>query len=362
MAGRIAVLAVVIAAAVTGCATPPPPPPPPDADSIVVAIANSTDNRVEVLGAVSDPAQLAARPNSSFTDSEASSIIQAVWGPDDRIYVTDLGNENIRVYEADDVLGSADPTPVAILTSGDVQEPYALAFDDDGNLWIADRRNSRQGNLIPNRITRHSVWAGATGSVNTPADVILNFDNTGTFTTSWITDIFVDDQGDLWFSDTLSWSVSRLSGAGAINVDTFDIVPDLRLQSVDAGNADLSDIRNPTSFVLDADGNLYVGNAGRDKVARFDDAVSLAGDYAYDARQADATLAVGLLNTAMVGLAPDGALWVASRGPAQFAQVVRVTGQAGGSGEVALTPTKQFNWSTNTHAYHEAGGLLFHTR
>ena len=110
-------------------------------------------------------------------------------------------------------------------------------------------------------------------------------------------------------------------------------------------------------------GNLFVGNRGRDRVARFDGAASLGGDYIGSARPADATLTVGLLNTTLVALAPDGALWVAASGPTDFAQLVRVTGQANGSGQVDLTPSKQFNWSAvNTNAFHEAGGMLFHTR
>ena len=55
------------------------------------------------MGAESDSAELAPRSDLSFTDTGAASTVQAVWGPDDRIYVSDFALSEIRVYEAEDV-------------------------------------------------------------------------------------------------------------------------------------------------------------------------------------------------------------------------------------------------------------------
>lgn len=329
-------------------------------------VANYSDNRIEVMGAETDAADLAARPASSFTDTGAASTVHVVWGPGDRIYVSDFALNEIRVYDADAALGAAAPSTIAVITSPDLQEPYAMAFDTAGNLWVSDLRGSRPAGAtpVPNRIVKLSGVAAASGDAVIDAAAVVALDTiSATFTSTWVTGLFFDPQGDLWFSDTWDWAVSRIGNPAALTGTVTGHVPEFRLQSIDAGNADLSDIRNPVGIAVDAAGDLYVGNSGRDRVARFDGAAALAGDYVGSARSADATLTVGLLNTALVALAPDGALWVASTGPVDFAQMVRVTGQSNGAGEVALAPTTQFSWSSvNTNAFHEAGGMLFHTR
>src|SRR5690606_24871571 len=119
---------LVLLVALAACTTAPPPPPPPDQDDIVLLVANYSDNRVEVMGAETDAADLVARPADSFVDTGAASTVHAVWGPDDRIYVSDFALNQIRVYDADAVLGSAAPATIAVITSPDLLEPYALAF------------------------------------------------------------------------------------------------------------------------------------------------------------------------------------------------------------------------------------------
>ena len=358
-------LVLVTLPALAACTTTAPPPTPPE-DGIVLVVANYSDNRVEVMGAESDPADVTPRPADSFSDTGASSTVHAVWGPGDRIYVSDFALNQIRVYDADATLGSTTPATVAVITSPDLQEPYAMAFDAAGDLWVSDLRGSRPAGSDPkpNRIVRLAGVATAAGNTVIDAAAVVSLDTiNATFTSTWLSSLYFDDQGDLWFADMGDWAVSRIGNPAALTGSVTGLEPELRLQSIDAGNADLSAIRNPVGLAVDDSGNLYVGNRGRDRVARFDGAASLAGDYVGNARGPDATLAVGLFNTALVALAPDGALWVASSGPTDFAQMVRVTGQANGSGEVALTPSKQFNWSSvNTNAFHEAGGMLFHTR
>lgn len=362
MALATGVLALVVALA--ACAAPTPPPPPPDVDGIVLLVANYSDNRIEVMGAESDAALVAARPAEGFADSGAASTVSVVWGPGDRIYVSDFALGQIRVYDVDATLGSAAATTVAVITSPDLIEPYALAFDSVGNLWVSDLQGSRPGTPVANRLVKLPGVAGATGATVIGAATIVTLDATNlSFGSTWITSLYFDSQDDLWFTDTLDWAVSRVGNPAALSGTVLGLVPELRLQSLDGINNDLSDIRNPVGMAVDAAGNLYVGNRGRDKVARFDGAASLAGDYVGSVRQADANLAVSLTNTTLVALAPDGALWVGSSGPTDLAQLVRVTGQAAGSGDVALAPTTQFGWApANTNAFHEAGGMLFHTR
>lgn len=357
----LAALSVLIAA----CGGGGPPPPPAEHD-VLLFITNYGDQRIEVASAESDPAELAANPGLRITDPGFASVISAVWGAGDRLYVSDFALNQIRVYDADDAMGAAASTPVAIITSPDLVEVYAMAFDTAGNLWVSDRRGSRPDTPIQNRILKFAsaAVASATGNTTLDAATVITLDTTTAgFDSNWIVSLTVDAQGDLWFTDTWDWAVSRITDPGSLVGAVSGYKATLRLQSVDGINPELSDIRNPVSVAIDADGNLYVGNRGRDKVARFDGAASLTGDYLGGARSADAMLAVGLTNAPLVALASDGALWVGSSGPGDLSQLVRVTGQAAGSGEVDLTPTKQFGWAPgNSNAYHEAGGMTFHVR
>lgn len=361
LSAALAALAVLVAACGGGG-----PPPPPDAHDVLMFISNYSDARIEVMSAESDPAELAANPGLRIADPAFVSVISAVWGPGDRLYVSDFALNQIRVYDADDAMGAAAPTPVAIITSPDLVEAYAMAFDPSGNLWVSDRRGSRDASPITNRIVKFTAAsvAAATGATSLNAATVITFDtSTPAFAYNRITSLTFDEQGDLWFTDVLAWAVYRTTDPGSLTGTVNGHVPTLRLQSINFGTPELSDIRNPTSLAVDSDGNLYVGNRGRDKVARFDGAASLTGDYAGATRSADAMLAVGLTNASLVTIAPDGALWVGSSGPTDLSQLVRVTGQAGGSGNVALTPIAQFGWAPgNTNAYNEAGGMTFHIR
>lgn len=341
-----------------------PTPPTPDQDAYHLLISNYSDASIEVMASATDPATLVADTSLRLADPDFVSVIAVVWGPGDRLYVSDFALGQIRVYDADDALGAAAPTPLAIITSPDLQEPYAMAMDSGGALWVSDRRGSRDGSPVANAIVKLTGVAAASGTTSIAASVVVTLDSTApAFASQWITSLTFDDEGDLWFTDVWDWAVSRISDPGSLGGTVTGLVPTLRLQSVNVGNPELSAIRNPQSVAIDGEGNLYVGNGGRDKVARFDAAASLTGDYVSGAKQADAMLAVGLFNVPLVALGPDGALWVASSGPSQLAQLVRVTGQADGSGDVALFPTRQFFWAPgNTNAYHEAGGMTFHSR
>jgi sugar lactone lactonase YvrE len=85
------------------------------------------------------------------TEAKISKPIDLEFGPDGRLYFTDMGNSCVRAIATDGIISTVAGTCGKRGVDGDggpataakMDHPYGLAFDRDGNLWVADTENSK---------------------------------------------------------------------------------------------------------------------------------------------------------------------------------------------------------------------------
>ncbi|MFA6316755.1 MAG: FlgD immunoglobulin-like domain containing protein [Elusimicrobiota bacterium] len=246
-----------------------------------------------------------------------------------RVYMADSNNNRVLWWTAagfingkaaDGVIGQSAFTGVYPNQGGAIGDntlwaPAAVSVDALGNVWVADRGN--------NRVLRFPAPAGA---FNPAADLVLGqtlFSTNGAGLSqtglSGPSAAVVDALGNAWVADTGNNRVLRfpspLASGGAA-----DTVLGQALFTTGAAALTQAGLDSPAALAVDAATNVWVADAGNNRVVRFyspmtsgvnADMVLGQADYVSGASNRGAAVAANSLNGPL-GLALDGtALWVA---------------------------------------------------
>lgn len=203
-------------------------------------------------------------------------------GPDGAIYFADHANNRVRRIDRAGIIstvaGSGPPGVNQGSFSGDggpavnatLQEPWDVAFDRDGNLFIADRDNHRVRKVDPNGVITTVAgdgqrrFAGDGGpavgaSLSAPLGVAL------------------DSAGELLIADSGNYRVRKVDLHGMIS--TY-LGTGTKGFSGDGGPATAATIDEPHDFAFDASGALLVSTG--DRIRRIDTTgviSTIAGSY-----------------------------------------------------------------------------------
>jgi serine/threonine-protein kinase len=236
-------------------------------------------------------------------------VAVAVDGPD-RVYVID-GNRVRRLdaqaaptvagTEVPGFSGDGGPGTDALLST-----PAAMAFDPEGNLYIADTGNNRIRRVGRDGIITTVAGIGRRGYggdggpaglalLNSPAGVAVGFGDS----------VYVADSGNN--------RVRMISADGTISTVAGTGEPGY---AGDGGLASQAVLNSPQGLAVDAEGNVYVTDSFNDRIRKIDLGgviTTIAGDgvpsYSGDgqpATQAGLSPATGPLNGAGEALALDG--------------------------------------------------------
>jgi len=205
----------------------------------------------------------------------------AVFDAGHNLWVSDSGSSQILKFSASQL---ATPTRVSITPAATLQGaapgvfngPLGMAFDKNGNLWIAN--NNTTGNTIIE--ISAAVLAAASGPVNpiVPATILknpavgpLNIDN------PW--GMLFDSNGNLWFTNEqldvskCAGSVVEFSGTLIAAGGVLSPTPTVTLtQTAISGTESLCDPNgiSMTSAVAPATvGNISVANVGNNSVSEY---------------------------------------------------------------------------------------------
>ena len=234
--------------------------------------------------------------------------------------------------------GDGGPATDALLSS-----PAAIAFDSEGNLYIADAGNNRIRRVGRDGIITTVAGIGRRGYggdggpaalalLNSPAGIAVGFGDS----------VLVADTGNN--------RVRMISADGTISTVAGTGEPGY---AGDGGVASQAVLNSPQGLAVDAEGNLYIADSFNDRVRKIDlegVITTIAGDggqsYSGDGQPATQTglnFATGPLNGAGQALAVDqeGDLFVADAGNNSVREVdvggvirtVAGTGQPGYAGE-----------------------------
>ena len=140
-------------------------------------------------------------------------------------------------------------------TAATLNEPFAVAFDASGNLFIADLQNNLIRKVTPAGVI--STFAG-TGTAGTTGDggqaTAANISSPGS--------LAVDASGNLYFADNAN-HVRKVTPGGIISTIAGT---GTGAESGDGGQATAADLYAPYGLAFDADGNLFIADYSGDTI------------------------------------------------------------------------------------------------
>ncbi len=172
------------------------------------------------------------------------------------VYVADTYNHKIRKITPSGVVSTLAGTGSAGSNDGagssaTFSYPYDVAVDSSGNIYVADRNNYKIRKITPSGVVSTVAGTGSQGSINDPA----------TFNAPEA--VAIDASGNIYVADTINAKIRKITPAGVVS--TF--VGDLSLGDKD-GAAENARFHTPSGVAVDASGNVYVADAGNDKIRK----------------------------------------------------------------------------------------------
>lgn len=184
------------------------------------------------------------------------------------MYIADRGNNRIRKVDAisgiittiaGNGIGGYNGDGITA-TTAELDSPSSIAFDASGNMYISDYNNNRIREVNTVGIINTIAGTGTAGYTG---------DN-GPATTAQIEDawhISVDKTGSLYMVDRNGNYVRKINTAGIIGtiagVGTYGY-------GGDGGPAAIGILFQPTDVKADANGNVYIADAGNQRIRQID--------------------------------------------------------------------------------------------
>jgi len=156
-------------------------------------------------------------------------------------------------------------------TAASLYQPWGVAVDAAGNLYIADTRHNRVRKVTPGGTITTVAGGGAWSS---------SLGDGGPATAAWLrspSGVAVDAAGNLYIADRDNYLIRKVAPAGTITTvagggkrDRYGNV--LSGYSGDGGPATAASLDDPNSAAVDAAGNLYIGDGGNYRVRKVNSA------------------------------------------------------------------------------------------
>jgi sugar lactone lactonase YvrE len=263
--------------------------------------------------------------------------------PQDDLFIADFPNQRIRRVDGttgiiSTVAGngtsgfSGDGGPAI---SAELFQPWGVALDAHGNLFIADEFNGR--------IRRVDAVTGIITTVAGDGDIAHSGDG-GQATSAGIGNPFgvaVDAQGNIFIS--AGWDVRRVDAVAGIISTVAGQIPPLLGFSGDGGPATSAGVRS-NGLVVDAEGRLFIADAidNRVRVVPLPPFVALAPAALSFSSQAEGTTSaaqiVTLTNSGLVPLTISG-IAIAGTNAGDYAQTNTCGSSLGAGASCAINVT-----------------------
>jgi sugar lactone lactonase YvrE len=183
------------------------------------------------------------------------------------LFIADLSNSRVRkVVLSTGVISTVAGTGAPGLsgdggaaTSAQLSSPYGVAVDGSGNLFIADRGNSRVRKVLSTGVisTVAGTWpAGFSGDGGAATSAQLKYPE----------GVAVDGSGNLFIGDPVNHRVRKV----ALSTGVISTVAGTGAQgfSGDGGAATSAQLNYPNGVAVDGSGNLFIADYGNDRVRK----------------------------------------------------------------------------------------------
>lgn len=233
-------------------------------DIYVADTGNNTIRKVTPAGVVSTLAGSPGRPGK--TDGTGSQArFRNPWGvaldASGNIIMADMSNDTIRKVTPEGVVttlaGQAGKTGSedGFGTNARFNDPFAVAVDSAGNIYVADSGNDTIRKIDPEgTVVTLAGLAGYAGSNDGSTDIARFWSPHG---------LAVDHAGNLYVADTYNNAVRKITPTGVVTtVPEPDTANDSDKPS---GNA----LNNPGGVAVDNAGNVYVADTNNQCIRKF---------------------------------------------------------------------------------------------
>ncbi len=206
--------------------------------------------------------EVTAVPTASAVMRGSGLRLALRWIASGNVYVADTGNNTIRKITPDGVVstlaglaghpGSKD----GIGTNARFRNPWGVAVDDTGNVFVADMSNDTIRKITPSGlVSTLAGQAGMTGSLD-------GFGSQARFNAPY--GVAVDSAGNVYVSDSANDTIRKITPDGVVS--TLAGLPGYA-GSTD-GNGNDARFWNPQGLAVDDRGNIYVADTGNNTVRK----------------------------------------------------------------------------------------------
>jgi sugar lactone lactonase YvrE len=180
------------------------------------------------------------------------------------VYIADAGNNRIRKVNTSGIISTVagNGTPAfsgdgGQATAAELNAPTCVAFDNSGNMYIADQNNNRVRMINTSGII-NTFAGGGSGTDGGPATAINMIVPLG---------VAVDQHGNVYIAEYGFDHVHIVNTAGIINLFAGNGTLG---SSGDGGSAIAAELFHPTGVSVDKSGNVYIDDYGNNKIRKVD--------------------------------------------------------------------------------------------
>jgi sugar lactone lactonase YvrE len=291
----------------------------------VLYVSEFEGNRIDRIDDASTLQVVAGTGSSGYAgdggpaiDAELSAPTGMAFDAAGNLFLADHHNGCIREVDTADIIDRLWGVCGTLGFEGDggpaldarLNDPIGIAIDGDGRLWIADELNGR----IRRVNVDGSIETVAGGGIVKPA--IASDGTTATkLRLSHPSYLAIDGSGNVYFSDFLENVVMRIDASGGA---TRVAGTGKAGYGGDGGPATKAELNLPTGLALDANGNLYISDAGNNRIRMVgvDGVISTVAGSGEPGGAGEGGPAVDAQLQAPAGLAfdPSGRLVIADQG------------------------------------------------
>lgn len=225
-----------------------------------VYVADGNNHRIRKITPAGAVTTLAGS-TSGFTDGTGSAArfynpVGVTVGSGGVVYVGDAYNNRIRSVSPAGVVttlaGSSAGYVDATGTAARFYNPYGVAVDASGNVYVADVSNHRIRKITSGGVV--TTFAGSTAGYTDATGTAAQFNNPY--------GVAVDSSGNVYVADVTNHRIRKITPAGAVTT----------LAGSTQGYADgigaAAQFNNPYDVAVDAGGNVYVADRNNNRIRK----------------------------------------------------------------------------------------------
>lgn len=248
--------------------------------NVYFAGGNGTANRVRKVNTSGIITTIAGTGVAGFSgDNGPATLAQlsaptcVVVDPVGNVYITDIGNNRVRKVGTTGIITTIAGTG-SITDGGDggpataagVYDPYGIAIDGTGNIYVAEDHGHRIRKVNTSGIITTIAGTGMPGfsGDNGPATVAQLYRSVG---------VGVDASGNVYIADSHNNRIRKVNSAGIIMTIVGNDTAGYNGDGIAPDSAQLS---TPSAIAFDKHSNLYISDFGNDRIRYIGNTVSVS--------------------------------------------------------------------------------------